>query len=326
MEMGSREKVILRKITDRPFVGCSESFAVLKQSIRKIAPRKTTITILGETGTGKEMVARQIHHYSERSNKPFIPVDCTTLTGQLFESQLFGHKKGAFTGAGSDTIGFFRAADGGTIFLDEIGELDADLQSKLLRVIQESCVVPVGSTEPHHVDVRVLCATNRDLKEMVRKKTFRADLYFRLNIVQLAIPPLRERKEDIIPLAEHFIRQHAALYEEPVKTLSEQTKKILLKYNWPGNVRELANIIEQSYVMTDAAVIDLESLPASIFADHYDVTPAASAGVKTMDQAKREAVVSALKAAKGRRTIAASKLQINYRQLMRLIDRYAIKL
>jgi len=178
-------------------VGTSELFSDLLDTLKSIACRHCCVMITGETGTGKEMVARKIHHSSQRFDKPFVPVDCTTLTGQLFESQLFGHVKGAFTGAIGDTLGFFRAADGGTIFLDEISEIPLDLQAKLLRVLQEGTVTPVGSTQSHAIDVRILCAANRDLKEMVTNNEFRADLYYRVNVVNLEIPPLRQRAEDI---------------------------------------------------------------------------------------------------------------------------------
>jgi transcriptional regulator with PAS, ATPase and Fis domain len=173
--------------------------------IETVAARKCSVIITGETGVGKEMVARQIHNASNRANKVFVPVDCTTLTGQLFESQLFGHVKGAFTGAVDNTLGFFRAAEGGTIFLDEISEIPMELQAKLLRVLQQSCVVPLGSTKSYPIDIRVLCATNCNLYEMVREGTFRSDLYYRLNVINLEVPPLRQRKEDILPLAEYFL-------------------------------------------------------------------------------------------------------------------------
>jgi len=250
-------------------------------------------------------------------------VDCTTLTGQLFESQLFGHVKGAFTGAADDTLGFFRAADGGTILLDEIGELDPGLQAKLLRVLQESCVVPVGSTQSHPVDVRVISATNCDLKKMVRTGRFRADLYFRLNIVQIPIPPLRERKEDIVLLAEHFLGCQAELYGEPPKTLSEQTKRLLLSYEWPGNVRELANVIENAYVMCTGEVVDLLALPASVFSGG-SLVAGKTQQVRSLADIQKEAVVEALALARGRKTYAARTLGISYRKLVRLMHKYAL--
>src|SRR5271170_3670408 len=209
------------------FVGESPSVATLKQTALDLAPRRSTVMILGETGSGKEMLARFIHANSPRVNKPFIPVDCSSLSDTLFESELFGHVKGAFTGATRDSLGFIRAADGGTLFLDEIGELSLQLQSKLLRVLQEKVVVPVGDFRPRPVDIRVITATNRPLDAMVREGTFRQDLFFRLNVVVLKLPPLRERQADIIPLAGHFLRAQAELYGESVKQLAPQTISLL---------------------------------------------------------------------------------------------------
>jgi transcriptional regulator with PAS, ATPase and Fis domain len=304
------------------FVGCSQAYNCLAEIIKTVSGRESTITILGESGTGKEIIARRIHLHSRRADGPFVPVDCTTLTGQLFESQLFGHVKGAFTGATGDTLGFFRAADGGTILLDEVAELESNLQAKLLRVLQESVVVPVGSTRPCAIDVRVICATNCDLKEMVRKGAFRPDLYFRLNVIQITIPPLRERREDILLLAEYFLEKQAQLYDEPPKTLSEQSRKILLEYDWPGNVRELANVMEQAYVMTRRSVIDFTTLPSSVFVG-ASLLPH-SGGIRSLDEVKKNAVMEALSAANGRRTYAAKMLGISYRRLVRLMHKYAV--
>ena len=305
------------------FVGRSQAYESLSEIIKIIAERECSITIIGETGTGKEVVARKIHEQSRRVDGPFVPVDCTTLTGQLFESQLFGHVRGAFTGAISDTLGFFRAADGGTILLDEVGELESNLQAKLLRVLQDCCVVPVGTTRTYQVDVRIISSTNQDLKDMVRKGTFRADLYFRLNTVQLTIPPLRERREDIIILANYFLQKQAELYDEPGKKLSKRSERVLLSYDWPGNAREIANVIEHSYVMSESDVIDLETLPVNVFADEclQDI----SGKVRSLDEVNKSAVIEALSAAKGRKTVAAQKLGIGYRRLVRLMDKYSLK-
>src|SRR5271170_3361540 len=209
------------------FVGDSPSIGSLKQTALDLSPRRSTVMILGETGSGKEMLARFIHNNSPRVNKPFIPVDCSSLSDTLFESELFGHVKGAFTGATRDALGFIRAADGGSLFLDEIGELSLHLQAKLLRVLQEKCVVPVGDFRARPVDIRVISATNRPLDAMVREGTFRQDLFFRLNVVVLKLPPLRARQADIIPLAGHFLRAQAELYGESVKQLAPQTISLL---------------------------------------------------------------------------------------------------
>jgi len=307
---------------DGGFVGKSVAYKSLAQMVQRVARRRSSVTLVGETGTGKEIVARQLHCNSERFQGPFIPVDCTTLTGQLFESQLFGHVKGAFTGAAGDTLGFFRAADGGTILLDEISELALGLQAKLLRVLQESCVVPVGSTQPCSVDVRVISATNCDLKDMVRAGTFRADLYFRLNIVQIEIPPLRERKEDIVLLAEYFLDRQAELYGESPKVLSEQSSRVLLSYDWPGNVRELANVIENAYVMSGSEVVNLSALPPSVFSGESLLSERSQ--VKSLADMQKNAVIEALAAARGRKTYAAKILGISYRKLVRLMHKHAL--
>jgi transcriptional regulator with PAS, ATPase and Fis domain len=300
-------------------VGSSQLFTGLLETLESVACRHCCVIITGETGTGKEMVARKIHHSSQRSNMPFIPVDCTTLTGQLFESQLFGHVKGAFTGAIHDTLGFFRAADGGTIFLDEISEIPLDLQAKMLRVLQEGTVTPVGSTQSHPIDVRVLCAANRDLKEMVAKNEFRADLYYRINVVNLEIPPLRERAEDILPLASHFLANQAHFYDEPSKKLSAQAERLLLRYHWPGNVREIANAMERAYVLSVEEVVEASVLPKEVLMAAY--TAGANGPLPTLDDAKSKLIADALRVTGGRKVAAAKILGIDRRRLNRLIEK-----
>jgi len=300
-------------------IGSSELFNSLLDTIDSVACRHCCVMITGETGTGKEMVARKIHHSSRRSEMPFVPVDCTTLTGQLFESQLFGHVKGAFTGAVHDTLGFFRAADKGTIFLDEISEIPLDLQAKLLRVLQEGTVTPVGSVQSYPIDVRVLCAANRDLKEMVSKDEFRADLYYRINVVNLEVPPLRERAEDILPLANHFLTNLADFYDEPAKTLSAQAERLLLKYHWPGNVREIANAMERAYVLSVEEVIEASVLPKEILTSAYTAQP--NGPLPALDEAKSKLIADALRGTGGRKIAAAKILGIDRRRLNRLIEK-----
>ncbi|MBL7214048.1 MAG: sigma-54-dependent Fis family transcriptional regulator [Phycisphaerae bacterium] len=304
-------------------IGASDAFTSLLEMIQSIAHRRCCVTITGETGTGKEMVARKIHQHSRRSSKPFVPVDCTTLTGQLFESQLFGHVRGAFTGAIHDTLGFFRAAHEGTIFLDEISEIPLELQAKLLRVLQEGSVTPVGSTDVYPVDVRVLCATNRDLKKMVDKGQFRADLYYRVNVVNLEIPPLRQRPEDILPLANHFLANLANFYEEPVKKLSARTEQILLGYYWPGNVREMANAMERCHILSESNIIEPAMLPAEILVSSY-AGKSADSPLPTLDVAKQRLIAEALKVTGGKKVVAARILGIDRRQLNRLIEKLNI--
>lgn len=310
------------KTANNDFIGKSAAFNSIVEMIEAIASRKCSIIITGETGVGKEMVARQIHNASGRAGKVFVPVDCATLTGQLFESQLFGHTRGAFTGAIDHTLGFFRAADGGTIFLDEISEIPLELQAKLLRVLQEEAVTPLGSTKSYHIDVRVLCASNCNLQEMVKEKTFRADLYYRLNVVDLEVPPLRQRKEDIMPLAEYFLANQSSFYGEPPKSLSDTAKTLLLSYAWPGNVRELSNAIERAYVLTTGREIQPAALPFEIIISDSPAYPKHE--LPTLDEVKRKIVTQTLEFTKGRKLAAAKILGIERRQLNRLIERYDI--
>jgi len=308
--------------THNDFLGSSPAFNSVMEVIRAIATRECPVIITGETGVGKEMVARQIHISSNRAHRVFVPVDCTTLTGQLFESQLFGHVKGAFTSAVDSTLGFFRAADGGTIFLDEISEIPLELQAKLLRVLQERRVTPLGSAKSCPVDVRVLCATCKDLQDMVRKGTFRSDLYYRLDVVRLEVPPLRHRKEDIIALAEYFLKNQATFYSEPQKTLSEAVERLLLNYAWPGNVRELANAIERAYVLTDGPEVQPAVLPFELIISDSPSYPKDQ--FPTLDEVKRKVIIQTLEYTKGKRIAAARILGIERRQLNRMISKLNI--
>ena len=311
-----------RRIANADFIGKSPAFNSILDMIKAIAARKCPIIITGETGVGKEMVARQIHNSGDRSDRVFVPVDCTTLTGQLFESQLFGHTRGAFTGAVDKTLGFFRAADGGTIFLDEISEIPLELQAKLLRVLQQAMVTPLGSTKSYPIDVRVLCATNSNLYEMVKEGSFRADLYYRLNVVNLEVPPLRQRKEDILPLAEYFLANQSAFYNEPPKVLSPTIKELLLNYAWPGNIRELANTIERAYVLTVGREIQPATMPFEIIVADSVAYPKHE--LPTLDEVKRRIILQTLEFTRGRKIAAAKILGIERRRLNRLIDRLDI--
>ncbi len=306
------------------FVGRSPLLTSILETVEAIAARKCPVVVTGETGVGKEMVARQIHNASDRSEGVFVPVDCTTLTGQLFESQLFGHVRGAFTGAVDTTLGFFRAADGGTIFLDEISEIPLELQAKLLRVLQEGAVTPLGSTKSYPIDIRVLCATNTDLCKMLKEGTFRADLYYRLNVVNLEVPPLRQRKEDILPLAKYFLVNQSTFYDEPPKVLSPTAKKLLLNYAWPGNVRELANAMERAYVLTTGREIQPSVLPFEVII--ADSTSYPKHELQTLDEVKRKIITQTLEFTKGRKIAAAKILGIERRSLNRLIDKLDISL
>jgi transcriptional regulator with PAS, ATPase and Fis domain len=304
------------------FVGNAPAIASLKQTAGDIARRRSTVMILGETGCGKEMLARFIHNNSSRANKPFIPVDCSSLSDTLFESELFGHVKGAFTGATRDSLGFIRAADGGTLFLDEIAELSLHLQAKLLRVLQEKCVVPVGDFRARPVDIRVVSATNRALDAMVREGTFRQDLFFRLNVVVLKLPPLRERRDDILSLAEHFLKVQADLYGEPVKILEPQTVGLLQEYGWPGNVRELSNVMEHAHVIAAAGHVTIADLPPRLQAAGGMDSPEDL----SLQDIERCTIAKALKKMNFNKAAAARLLGINIQRLNRRIARLQIRI
>ena len=245
-------------------VGRSSAMQSVFSVVDKIAAVRTTVLITGESGVGKELVARAVHKRSPRSAAPFVPVNCGAIPEGLMESELFGHAKGAFTGASSAKQGLFQAAQEGTLFLDEIGELPLTLQVKLLRALQERRIRPVGDTQDIEVDVRLVAATNRDLEVEMQAGRFREDLFYRLNVVQIRVPPLRERREDVMPLAEHFLKLFAAEHGRPVLTLSAEARRRLDEYWFPGNVRELENFIERAVALSSGAEITLEALPATL--------------------------------------------------------------
>jgi len=251
------ENIILRRevetqVYPRNIIYGSQEMENILRLLRKIKGTETTVLIQGETGTGKELIARFIHAESNRRDQIFIPVNCGAIPRELVESEFFGHSKGAFTGATQEKKGYFEMANGGTIFLDEIGDAPPELQVKLLRVIQENEIMPLGYHQPKKVDVRIIASTNRDLKAEVLANRFRQDLYFRINVFSITIPPLRERKKDIIPLAEFFLKQFSAKLNRRVGVLTEETKNLLLSYSWPGNVRELQNEIERLVLLSDS--------------------------------------------------------------------------
>ncbi len=245
-------------------VGASSAIRKLRALIARVGPRESTVLIQGETGTGKELVARHLHQAGRYPHGPFIPVDCATLHDTLMESQFFGHVRGAFTGADRQHQGFIRAADGGTLFLDEIGDLNLAMQAKLLRVLQEREVVPLGGVHATPANVRVLAATNHDLEQLVRQGRFREDLLFRLNVLIIRTTPLRERCDDVAPLVEHFLRCFAVRYHEPVRRCTPEALALLECHSWPGNVRELGNVIERMLVGTRDNPLDAEHVPPSL--------------------------------------------------------------
>src|SRR5437870_469079 len=248
-------------------VGSSPAMAAVHRLLATVAPTESTVLILGETGTGKELVARTLFQQSKRADMPFVPVNCGALSENLVESELFGHRRGAFTGADRDHKGLFEVANGGTLFLDEVGELNKNIQVKLLRFLESGEIRRVGETEPFRTDVRVLCATNCELREMIKEDEFREDLYFRINTFEIRLPPLRERRQDIPDLARHLLGRAARRPPEQVSNLlSPQAIDVLLEHAWPGNVREMANVMEHAYIIAGGQKITPEHLPNHISA------------------------------------------------------------
>ena len=263
-----RENRALRRELNKQFafseiIGTSDALQQIFALVKKIADTNSTVLIQGESGTGKELVARSIHLNSSRASNPFLAVNCGALPESLLESELFGHTKGSFTGAVSDKKGLFRAASGGTLFLDEIGEMPIALQVKLLRALQEHEVTPVGATEALRFDARIVAATNKDLEQEVKGQRFREDLFYRLNVIELTVPPLRERIEDIPLLAKHFVAKSARVQNSAEKSIARDAMEALANYEWPGNVRELENAIERAYILSDGE-IDIESFPQKL--------------------------------------------------------------
>jgi transcriptional regulator with GAF, ATPase, and Fis domain len=243
-------------MTSNALIGCSPQFRTIIEEIDMVAPLDCSVLIQGETGTGKEGVARAIHERGRRRNGPFVALNCAAIPSPLLESELFGHEKGAFTGAIAQTTGKFLAAHGGTLFLDEIGDLTLELQPKLLRVLQEQQVQRLGSTRTTHVDVRIIAATNLHLPRMVEERQFRADLYYRLNVFPLILPPLRERQEDIPLLTRHFVNKFAAQMGRTIAEIPDEVMRVLTRHDWPGNIRELQNFVERAVIMTTGYVLN----------------------------------------------------------------------
>jgi DNA-binding NtrC family response regulator len=301
-------------------VGHSQPMRELFEKIRLVADTRATVLLSGESGTGKELVARAIHHHSPRSAKPFVPVNCAAIPETLVESELFGHEKGAFTDAHQRRMGLFQAASGGTLFVDEIGELRLGVQSKLLRTIETKKVMPVGSIQEIDVDVRLIAATNRDLEEQVRARQFREDLYFRLKVVELRLPPLRERREDISLLVRYFIEQIARDDGRAIQDIAPEAMEALRSYDWPGNVRELRNTLEGIIVLSMRDQIELADLPEYI----RGAQPARAIiqpGM-TLEDLEKEAIRRALQQTGGHRAKTAQLLGLSVRTLHRKIKDY----
>lgn len=307
-------------------IGKSPEIAKVAELVQQVAPTRATVLIEGESGTGKEVVASLLHHLSGRPAAKLVTVHCAALSPQLLESELFGHEKGAFTGASQRRLGRFEQADGGTIFLDEIGEIDPATQIKLLRVLSERTIERVGSNSPIKVDVRIIAATNRNLREMVDRGEFREDLFFRLNVVKIEMPPLRTRREDIVLLANSFLREFSTENERPLKPLTDAALQLLLSYPWPGNVRELRTAIEHGVVMSNETAIDVRHLPAFLHS-RPNPPPEPQRGISknsldavaelNLHALETNAIRTALATANGNRTHAAELLGLSRRTLQR---------
>ena len=304
-------------------VGTSKAWLDILRLVETVAPTDSTVLIGGESGTGKEIIARYIHELSTRTEGPFLSINCGALPEGLLESELFGHVKGSFTGAVRDKIGLFGAATKGTFFLDEIGETTPATQVKLLRALQHREVIPVGSTDAIAVDTRVLAATNRDLDAEIRNGNFRSDLYYRLNVISLHLPPLRQRSDDIPLLAEHFLQRIAGLRSEPVKRLSDAALAVMMEYAWPGNVRELENALERAIILTPREEIDVDGLPErvterrseALISSHTPANP-------TMEAIERAYITWVLRSESGNKSRAAEVLGIDPSTLHRKLARY----
>ena len=324
VELQLENNLLREQLRTRPgfggLVGVSERMQRVYKLIQKVSQHEYPVLILGESGTGKELVARSVHFSGARSDRPFVPVDCSSLVATLIESELFGYVKGAFTGALQGKQGLLEAANGGTLFLDEIGDMPVDLQAKLLRSIQEHEVKPVGSTERRRIDVRVIAATNRDLDAAVRAGTFRQDLYFRLNVVQIKLPPLRERKSDIPLLVMSFLEKFVDS-QRSGRTISEEAMRRLIAYDWPGNVRELENAIERAVALGSGPLVHVADLPSNLQYPASERAPEKDE-LLPLEELERRAILRTLRETSGDKMAAARILGIGKTTLYRKLKQY----
>ena len=316
------ENISLRqKVEDRHsfegIIAKSPRMMKIFELIKTVAPTNTTILITGESGTGKEVVARAIHHQSQRENNPFIVTSCAALPETLLESELFGYEKGSFTGAVERRKGKFEAAHKGTLFLDEIGEIDANTQVHLLRALEEKKITRIGSNEEINVDVRIITATNKKLRTLIEQEKFREDLYYRLNVVTIDLPPLRSRREDILPLAEHFLKKYTKQNDSPVKSFSLEVVEFMLNYDWPGNVRELENMVERGVVLSKDKVITLAEFP-------QEITSSNPADEKTLEALEKNHIRKVLQDTGGNIARTAKLLGIHRMTLYNKMKKYNI--
>ena len=320
-DAGERDDVALAT----GIVGASDALRDVLEIAHRVADSDASVLLLGESGTGKDVIAREIHRSSSRIRKPLVAVNCSAIPEGLLESELFGHEKGAFTGAVRQKLGKFETADGGTVFLDEIGDLSEALQAKLLRFLQDHIVQRVGGSKDIQVDVRVIAATNKDLEAEIAAGRFREDLYFRLNVVSIMLPPLRDRDGDIPLLIDHFLRIHAPSGGKP-KRMSPSAVRVAMNYEWPGNVRELENAVQRAVVLSRGETIFPEHLPAKVQASVEGGEGGALTGGKTMREVERDTIIKTLRQTDGNRTHAAKILGISRRTLQNKIKEYGIDL
>lgn len=330
------------KLQAGEFVGNSSGMQKIFSIIYKLAKVDTSVLIRGESGTGKELVARAIHYNSARKDQKLVAINCSSIAETLFESELFGHEKGAFTGADQRQIGRFQYAEGGTIFLDEIGDLSPAMQVKLLRVLQERKFTPVGSNREIDMDVRIIAATNRNLEDLIQKGTFREDLFYRLNVIPIYLPPLRERKDDIGRLVSHFVQKFSAVHKKDIREVTPQAMEALLKHNWPGNIRELENVIEHSFVIESTDRVTASSLPSYLRGVSFTDTgvmgavtgsdaPLTTEEAELLDyrsfkeQFEKEFIIRALKTFRGKINQTALHAKIPKKTLLRKLQKYNIR-
>jgi DNA-binding NtrC family response regulator len=324
MDLDRENRLLREQLRSKPgfggMIGVSAKMQRVYKMIERVSQHEYPVLILGESGTGKELVAKSIHYSGKRKDRPFAPVDCSSLVPTLIESELFGYVKGAFTGAMQSKQGLLEAAQGGTLFLDEIGDMPVDLQAKLLRALQEREVKPVGSTERRHINIRIIAATNRDLESAIRAGTFRQDLYFRLNVVQVKLPPLRERKSDIQLLVISFLEKFSDPHG-PTRTISDDAMRRLIAYDWPGNVRELENAIERAVAMGSGPIVHVGDLPSNLHYPSSERVPDKDE-LLPMEELERRAILRTLRETGGDKLAAARMLGIGKTTLYRKLKQY----
>ena len=331
IENRALKKELVREYSFQNFVGNSDSMHRLFDLIKRVAQAPTNILITGESGTGKEMIAKAIHYNGPLKEKPFVTINCGAIPENLMESEMFGHKKGSFTGAVTDKSGLFEVADGGILFLDEVGELPLNIQVKMLRALQEKVIRRVGGTDDINVNVRIMAATNRNLENMLKEGTFREDLFYRLNVIKIEAPSLRERREDIPLLANHFLKKYNDRLGKKISSISDEAMEILKRYNYPGNVRELENILERTIALEGGASILPESLPPFVetttgrkmaSSQEIEVTEEGIDLDKVIGQIEKEILIKSIHTANGVKKRAAKLLNISFRSMRYRVEKY----